>query len=457
MALCQLVIDGERKGLHWFVVPLRDRETGECLPGVTAGDLGPKAGRHGLDSGYIRFTHVRVPRRNMLMRWAKLDADGSFTPAPTQEIAYATLVGERVYLLYFLLSDAAAAITIATRFSAARLQGPERQSLLFYQSHQTQLMPIIAGLYATRSVAVAQEAQWISIQGGLSEGKEIEFLLSVQELHAMSAGLKAWCSWWCADAIEAARRAMGGHSFSQHSGIPTIQADFGVHTQGGGPGAVVAQQNARYVLAQFKKARNGHPTVSSCQYLTAKWQQAKELAQPWQLESTANLSDPRTLLTLMQWLAWRMAQRAADGIAASVAAGASQFDAWNNCMDMALDTSRAHTFLLIFSSFVGVLESELASNRHDPSVVPALQRLVTLNGLHTLQRELGFLLEFGLINAVQASAIRAGVVTFCKLVRADAVGYVRLLVLVLAPRCSSANSRDIGWLPQLYDRYYWYY
>jgi acyl-CoA oxidase len=161
-----------------------------------------------------------------------LEADGSFSPAPTQEIAYATLVGERVYLLYFLLADAACAVTIATRFSAARLQGPSDESLLFYQSHQTRLMPIIAGLYAMRTVAVAQEDQWVTIQGGLSEGKEIEFLLSVQELHATSAGMKAWCSWWCADAIEQARRAMGGHSFSQHSGIPTIQGDFGVHTQG---------------------------------------------------------------------------------------------------------------------------------------------------------------------------------------------------------------------------------
>jgi hypothetical protein len=59
-----------------------------------------------VDNGWIRYagttvyvwTHdhvgrsfrgVRVPRLNMLMRFAKLDADGTYSPAPNQQLAYA--------------------------------------------------------------------------------------------------------------------------------------------------------------------------------------------------------------------------------------------------------------------------------------------------------------------------------------------------------------------------------
>lgn len=69
VALCQLYVNGSHKGLHWFIVPLRSRETGELLPGVSTGHLGPKSvsffcllrceihlfqGRPGLDNGWIQ-------------------------------------------------------------------------------------------------------------------------------------------------------------------------------------------------------------------------------------------------------------------------------------------------------------------------------------------------------------------------------------------------------------------
>jgi len=57
VALCKLVMVNQEQQekspqqppLHWFLVPLRDTATGELLPGVTAGSLGEKQGRPGLD------------------------------------------------------------------------------------------------------------------------------------------------------------------------------------------------------------------------------------------------------------------------------------------------------------------------------------------------------------------------------------------------------------------------
>ena len=57
MALCKLIIEGEEKGLYWFIIPLRNKK-GEIKVGVNVGDIGPKAGRNGLDNGWIQFSSV---------------------------------------------------------------------------------------------------------------------------------------------------------------------------------------------------------------------------------------------------------------------------------------------------------------------------------------------------------------------------------------------------------------
>ena len=33
------------------------------LPGIEIGDVGPKMGEHGQDTGYMRLTNVRIPRQ----------------------------------------------------------------------------------------------------------------------------------------------------------------------------------------------------------------------------------------------------------------------------------------------------------------------------------------------------------------------------------------------------------
>ncbi len=41
------------------------------------------------------------------------------------------------------------AVTIAVRYGAVRRQGNNDEQLLYYQSHQYTLMPVVAGVYAS--------------------------------------------------------------------------------------------------------------------------------------------------------------------------------------------------------------------------------------------------------------------------------------------------------------------
>jgi acyl-CoA oxidase len=64
-------------GPHGFVVQIRDMETHKPLPGVEVGDIGPKFGYNGVDNGFLRFDHVRIPRDAMLMRFSQVKEDGT--------------------------------------------------------------------------------------------------------------------------------------------------------------------------------------------------------------------------------------------------------------------------------------------------------------------------------------------------------------------------------------------
>ena len=79
MVIAQL-IDGQDKprGIHNFLVPLRSMDTHELLPGVVTGDIGPKIGYNNMDNGFARFDTVKIPRRNMAMRFACVDEEGVY-------------------------------------------------------------------------------------------------------------------------------------------------------------------------------------------------------------------------------------------------------------------------------------------------------------------------------------------------------------------------------------------
>ena len=60
---------------HNFFPPFHHNEPllhGVYILGVHVGDIGTKFGYVGGDNGFLRLTHVKIPRENMLMRHAKV-------------------------------------------------------------------------------------------------------------------------------------------------------------------------------------------------------------------------------------------------------------------------------------------------------------------------------------------------------------------------------------------------
>ncbi|KAG1691606.1 hypothetical protein DVH05_026769 [Phytophthora capsici] len=256
----QLQIDGEHKGVQAFIVPLRSLKDHKPLPGVDVGDIGPKVGFNSLDNGYAVFHNVRIPRRNMLMRYAKVLPDGTFIKPPSSKLVYLTMTQIRAYLILKLGFALGAATTITTRFSAVRVQGRKTEAngnaltkenlVLNYQNQQHALLPLVALSYAANFAGRSMVHLHDQVLAKVTSG-QVDSIAQSGELHAISSGLKGWLADRVNDGIEHCRRLCGGHGFLQSSNLAHIFAENVGACTFEGTADVLVQQHARYLLKEL--------------------------------------------------------------------------------------------------------------------------------------------------------------------------------------------------------------
>lgn len=69
------------------------------MPGVQAGDLGSKAGYYSKENGYLILKNVRIPRENMLMKYAHVSKDGKYKVTGDMRILYSVMLATRTNLI----------------------------------------------------------------------------------------------------------------------------------------------------------------------------------------------------------------------------------------------------------------------------------------------------------------------------------------------------------------------
>jgi acyl-CoA oxidase len=418
VAMCKLIINEKDHGVYWFIVPLRNCENGQLMPGVTAGDIGAKVGRHGLDNGWIQFTHVRIPRENMLMRWAQVSKDGNFTAPPNAAMSYNTLIGERIALLSMVPTSLASTVTIAVRYAAIRQQGPNDEKILDYSSHQHNLIPILAGIYGLNALSRRLIREWhenIAIQ----DQNPKAFLASLPDWHGMSSGLKAWIGWWGADSLEIVRRCMGGHAYSSYAGIGSVIADYGVMTTGGGDNIVMAQQSTKYLLSVSQKAMKGAKITGwSVQFMSDAERIMKKSS-----FNMKDLEDPQSILDSLRWLTLALLRNGMKLLAKSSQLGTDNEKAWNDNMMEVIPASRVYSFLFLLQIFAEYIDNARKENGEDPAVL-ILDKLWLVFAINVLLYELPLFLEYNYMNGNQVAELRKVFSMLCATIRKDVVPIV---------------------------------
>lgn len=108
-----------------FLIPIRDKDTFEPLPGVIIGDCGPKIGLHGIDNGFCLFNNYRVPYDCLLDKFSQVSEDGKFkTSIKNKEKRFAAmfagLIRGRFAVMGGCLINTHKALQIAVRYGAVR-------------------------------------------------------------------------------------------------------------------------------------------------------------------------------------------------------------------------------------------------------------------------------------------------------------------------------------------------
>ena len=259
VVMARLITHGRDRGPHAFVVQIRRNEDHQTMPGVTAGDIGPKMGYNAVDNGFLRFDHVRVPRRAMLMRYSKVDPDGTFHPPPVAKASYGTMVFVRSDIVMNAALYMKKAVTIAMRYNLVRRQsnpGGEKASggvgqkglelqVIDYQHSQRSLFPILARAFAFHCTSDFMRRMYFRYEKVSTQKGDFSAL---PELHATSSGLKAYCSWATKDAIELCRLCCGGHGFMMLAGFGTTFGNYAPNATYEGDNNVLCLQTARYLL-----------------------------------------------------------------------------------------------------------------------------------------------------------------------------------------------------------------
>lgn len=95
-------------------------------------------------------------------------------------------------------------------------------------------------------------------QGDLSE---------LPDLHALTAGLKAFTTWTANAGIEECRMACGGHGYSHSSGIPNIYVTFTPACTFEGENTVMMLQTARFLMKSYDQVQSGKLVGGMVSYL----------------------------------------------------------------------------------------------------------------------------------------------------------------------------------------------
>jgi acyl-CoA oxidase len=421
VVFAQLVVGGERHGVHALVVPIRDG-AGDPMPGVRIEDCGPKMGLNGVDNGRLWFDGVRVPRENLLDRYAQVTPEGEYTSSiedPNRRFftMLGTLVQGRVCIAGASNSAAKNGLAIAVRYGLRRRQfgppGGEEVTLMSYPTHQGRLLPLVATSYALH---FAQIRLVEDLRRSFAESSEDR-----RHLESDAAGLKALASWHARDSIQAGRECCGGAGYLSENQFAALKADTDVFTTFEGDNTVLLQLVGKSRLTAYQHDFSdldplGTMTFVASQVLetvaerTAVRELIGRLADdllPGRDED-GDLLDHEVQLALLEWRAEHVLSGLARRLRRGMDDGADAFEVFLTCQDHVVAAGRAHVehhVLQCFADAVAACEDEHAQ--------ALLSRLCHLYALSVIAGDRGWFQEHGRLSSTRAKAVQRAVANLC--------------------------------------------
>ncbi|MDQ6648777.1 MAG: acyl-CoA dehydrogenase family protein [Actinomycetota bacterium] len=425
VVFAQLEVAGTGHGVHAFLVPIRDAD-GHPMPGVTIEDCGDKLGLNGVDNGRLSFDDVRVPRADLLDRFAQVGPDGAYaSPIESDSGRFFTMIGAlvegRICISSAGLSTSKSALTIAVRYGDRRRQfGPDGEQevrLLDYLTHQRRLLPALAKTYAIDSAQKELVARYaVAVRGEQSEEAE------QRQLEALAAGLKAYSTWHATATVQACREACGGAGYLAENRFAALKADSDVFTTFEGDNTVLLQLVAKSLLSEYGSQFEDMGVLGMVRYLAGRTQAVAAEVNPFTGTSrhagTDELGEPAFLLRSLRWREEHGVSALGRRMKNLLDKGTDPFGALLQCQDHVLATALAHVERLVLELFHRTVEAA------DDQLRPVLAELLQLYGLSCIEADRAWFLEHGYLSPAQGKGVVRAVNELCGRLRPLAVPLV---------------------------------
>ncbi|XP_062581682.1 peroxisomal acyl-coenzyme A oxidase 1-like [Saccostrea cucullata] len=412
LVMAQLITNGKREGIHLFLVQLRDMKTHQLLPGVESGDIGTKFGFGTNDNGYLKLTNVRIPRNNMLMRYAKVLEDGTFKQPANQRIGYGTMVFVRARIVTNSARGLAQACVIAIRYSAVRRQtevspGGIEAQIIDYQTQQYKLFPLLATAYAMYLTGKYAENYYEEISSEIEAGN----LDSLNQLHAVCAGLKAFSTWNCTAGIETCRLCCGGHGYSHASGLPKLYVFYTPGCTYEGENNVMMLQVARFLMKIYPDIKKRAPVHKFVEYLGEDLSRKSCMTEEVAVDCLVKAYEHR---------AARLVSEAATHIAKLERSGKSRQEAWNASTVVLTWAAKAYCHTFVVRTFSHIVSTANV----DKATKDVLMALCRLYAVHGIVENLGEFIQDGYFSPQQVSILQNKLADLLAEIRPNAVALV---------------------------------
>ncbi|MEZ7500143.1 acyl-CoA dehydrogenase [Flavobacterium sp. Arc3] len=414
----KLIIGETDYGVNVFIVPLRDANS-IVLKGITIGDCGLKMGLNGVDNGTIRFENVVIPKENMLDRFSSINEKGEFeSPIPSDNRRFftmlGTLVGGRIGIPRSALAAAKSGLTIAIRYSDQRRQfGPEGGSevpILNYRIHQRRLLPSLAKTYAIHFALQYVTQRFIN----KSESE-------MPEIEALAAGMKAYSTWSTTAILQECREACGGKGYLSENRIDALKNDTEIYTTFEGDNTVLMQLVAKNRLSEFRKSFGKMDAMGMISYVYENAKTSISEKNPIITRKTddSHLIDEEFHLNAFQYREKTTLASAAKRIKKLIDSGLDPYDAFNVVQHQMIDVAQAYLERVVLEQFQEAIETIKDKNTKE-----VMLKLYQLYALSQIEKNKGWYLEDGYMEAVKTKAIRKMVNQLCWEIRQDAVSLV---------------------------------
>ena len=435
VVFAQLEVGGEAHGVHALLVPIRD-EDGNVCQGVTIEDDGDKLGLQGVDNGRISFDHVRIPRENLLDRYATVGEDGLYeSPIENKDHRFFTTIGTliqgRVSVSGAALSATKSSLAIAVRYANRRRQfGPpdsdDEALLLDYLGHQRRLLPRLAKTYA---IHFAQRELIAELHKALTSDDYGD--REQRQLEGRAAGIKSASTWHATETIQACREACGGAGYLMVNRFAAMKADTDVFTTFEGDNTILLQLVAKGLLTDFKQRVGDLNALEMVRFYgeqvvdqVVERSLARQVVGAFRdiVPSTNDesydderIEDREWQLDLFRWREEHVLGGVARRLRAGLDGDRDTFEVFNECQDHVLTAAQAHVDRVILESFARGIE-----DCDDDAMRDVLDKLFDLHALSLVERERGWFFEHGRMTAPRSKAITKAVNRLCAELRPHA-------------------------------------